>query len=284
MGLASAAANSAAVAKRSAGSFSSAVRTAPSTCGGMVCRCAVSERGRLGHDARDDGLRRGPHERRLAAEHLVEDAAERVDVGARADLALAHRLLGAHVVRRAERHARLGHAGAARLAGGERDAEVGHEGGAVVEQDVLGLDVAVDDVVPVRVVQGGGHLARDPHRVGHRQLLLPVHPVADGLAFDVRHDVEEEAVGLAAVEERQDVRVLEVGGGGDLAQEPLGADDRGQLRPEHLDRHLAVVLEVLRQVDGGHAAGAEFLLEAVAVGEGLGEAGKRVRQGETPDR
>ena len=44
-GLASAAANSAAVANRSAGSFSSACSTAASTCGGMVCRWLVSERG-----------------------------------------------------------------------------------------------------------------------------------------------------------------------------------------------------------------------------------------------
>jgi len=40
-----AAENSAAVANRSAGSFSSAVNTAPSTSGGTVCRCEVSERG-----------------------------------------------------------------------------------------------------------------------------------------------------------------------------------------------------------------------------------------------
>ena len=42
---ASAAANSAAVAKRSAGSFSRAVKTAASTWGGMVWRWLVSERG-----------------------------------------------------------------------------------------------------------------------------------------------------------------------------------------------------------------------------------------------
>ena len=59
----------------------------------------------------------------------------------------------AHVVRRAERHAGLGHAGAARLAGGERDAEVGDERAAVVQQDVLRLDVAVDHAVPMGVVQ-----------------------------------------------------------------------------------------------------------------------------------
>ena len=46
---------------------------------------------------------------------------------------------------------------------------------------------------------------------------------------------------LSAIEQRQDVRVLQVGGGLDLAQEPLGADHRGELRPQHLDRDLAVV-------------------------------------------
>ena len=61
--------------------------------------------------------------------------------------------------------------------------------------------------------------------------------------------------------------MLEVGGGLDLGEEPLGADHGGQLGPQHLDRHLAVVPEVLRQVDGGHAARAELALEAVAVGQ-----------------
>src|SRR5438046_1757656 len=54
------------------------------------------------HHLRHDRLRRGSGERRLADEHLVGHAAERVDVAGGGDLALAHRLLGAHVVRRAE--------------------------------------------------------------------------------------------------------------------------------------------------------------------------------------
>ena len=44
-GRASASANCAAVANRSAGSFESAVRTAASTWGGTVFRCSMSERG-----------------------------------------------------------------------------------------------------------------------------------------------------------------------------------------------------------------------------------------------
>ena len=54
----------------------------------------------------------------------------------------------------------------------------------------------------------------------------------------------------------------------DLPQEPSGAERGGELGPQHLDRDLAVVLEVLGEIDGGHAALAELALDAVAVGEG----------------
>ena len=101
-----------------------------------------------------------------------------------------------------ERHAGLGHPAPAGLAGREGDAEVGDQGLAVVQQDVLGLDVAVDHAVAVGVVERRGHFGRDPDRVGDRELLLAGEPVAQGLALDVGHDVEEVAVGLARVEQR----------------------------------------------------------------------------------
>ena len=72
--------------------------------------------------------------------------------------------------------------------------------------------------------------------------------------------------------------VLQAGGELDLGQEPITADNGGELRVQHLDGDLATVLEVLRQVDGGHAALAEFALEAVAVTEGSGEAVDRASQ------
>ncbi len=40
---------------------------------------------------------------------------------------------------------------------------------AFVEQDVLRLDVAVDDVAPVRVVEGVGHFHGDADRFVNRQ-------------------------------------------------------------------------------------------------------------------
>jgi hypothetical protein len=148
--------------------------------------------------------------------------------------------------------------------------------GAVVEQDVLRLDVAVNDPLPVGVVERPRHLPGDPHGVLHRQVLLAGKPVAERFAIDERHHIEDRRLDPARVMERQDVRMLQVGRGADLGQEPLGAEDGGQLGAEDLERHLAVVPEVVGQVDRGHAALAERALDRVAVGEGFLEVRERV--------
>ena len=63
----------------------------------------------------------------------------------------------------------------------------------------------------------------------------------------------------------QDVRVLEPRGEADLALEALGAEHMGQLGVQHLERDRAVVPEVLRQVDHGHATPAELELDTVTI-------------------
>ena len=181
---ASAAPNPVAVANRSAGSFSSAREHRGFDVRRHRCRATRCAARLLGHHARDDRLRARPGERRLAGEHLVQHRAERVDVAARVDRALAHRLLGAHVLRRAEREARLRHAlRRRRCCTRERDAEVGDERVPVLQQDVLRLDVAMDDAVPVRVVERVGDLARDARRASSiGQLPLALEPRAQRLA------------------------------------------------------------------------------------------------------
>ena len=212
----------------------------------------------LGEDLGDDRLRAGAGEGRLAGQHLVRHGAERVDVAAGADLPVAHRLLGRHVRRRAERHPGLGHPVAAGLLHGEGDAEVGDQGGPVLEQDVLRLDVAVDHALAVGVVQRGRDLPRQPQGLVHRELLLPGQPRPQRFAGDVGHDVVEQSVGLARVDQAEDVRVLEVGGDLDLAEEALAAEDGGELGVEDLDGDLAAVLQVFGEIDRGHAALAQL--------------------------
>ena len=53
----------------------------------------------------------------------------------------------------------------------------------------------------------------------------------------------------------------------DLAQEPIGADVGGKLRVEHFHRDRPPMLEVLGQMDGGHAAAPDLALELVAASQ-----------------
>ena len=65
----------------------------------------------------------------------------------------------------------------------------------------------------------------------------------------------------------------------DLGQEPLDAEDGAELGPEHLERDLAVVLEIGGEEDRRHAAGAELALDPVALLERGGEASQVAHAG-----
>jgi hypothetical protein len=147
---------------------------------------------------------------------------------------------------------------------------------AAVQQDVLRLDVAVDDAVRVRLAERVGDLARDAQRLVDRKLALAVELVAQRLAGDVRHHVVQQPVGLPRVEEWQDVRVLQPRGGADLGEEPLAAERGTEVGVEHLDGDVALVAEIVREIDRGHPARAELALNAVAVSETAGETGEDV--------
>jgi hypothetical protein len=56
-------------------------------------------------------------------------------------------------------------------------------------------------------------------------------------------------------------------GGLDLAQKALTTDGGRRIRSEHLDRHLAMMFEIVGQADRGHSAAAEFAQDTVAVRE-----------------
>src|SRR5439155_3511937 len=74
---------------------------------------------------------------------------------------------------------------------------------------------------------------------------------------------------LARVQQRQDVGVLELGRGLDLPREPIAPERGGQLGAQHLDRDLAMVLDVEGKIDGRHPARAKLALYAVAAGQRL---------------
>ena len=69
------------------------------------------------------------------------------------------------------------------------DAEVGDERVAVLQHDILGLDITMHDAIAVRIIECTSHLGRDAHRLLYWELLLRIEAFAQGVALDARHHV-----------------------------------------------------------------------------------------------
>ena len=205
--------------------------------------------------------------RRLAGEHLVQHAGETVDVAAFVEHRLGQCLLGTHVFGRAHQQSDLREPAAGRAAC-QRDAEVRDHRFPLVQQDVLGLDVAMNDALGVGEAERGGDLPRDVERVVDREPPLARESLPKRFAVDERHDVIQEVAGRAGVVQRKDVRVIQACRGIDLAKKTIGSYARRPLRPQDLDRDVAMVLHVVGEIDRRHAAGADLAFNFVAAREG----------------
>ena len=201
-------------------------------------------------------------------EHLVQQAAERPDVGTPVDR-LAACLLRRHVGggaedhafagvvrgdRRRQRRVRAGAVGLPRLG----EAEVEHFDGALgSDLDVGGLEVAVDDALLVRRLERRGDLERDGERLVGRDRAAR-EPLREVLALDQLHHKRMSFADVLEAVERRDVRVVERRQHLGLALETgvalgVGVEVLGQ----QLESHLAAEPRVGRAPHLAHPAGAE---------------------------
>ena len=206
-------------------------------------------------------------ERLGAGEHLEEHQPGGVDVAARVgDAALD--LLGGEVGDGAQQHA----LGAGDGLAGHRpgQAEVGDlDRAVVVDDDVLGLDVAVDQALGVGLGERLQHRLEHVERGPGREQALLAQDVAQGLAGHVLHRQEDAAVVLALVEHGHHVGVRQRRARAGLAAE--AGDEAlvvGEVLAHHLQRDLAVEPLVDGQVDRRHPAVGEPTEHAVAPVEG----------------
>ncbi len=125
------------------------------------------------------------------------------------------------------------------------------------------------------------HVAGNAHRFVDRELALTPEPVTQRFAFDIRHEVVQQPIGLIGVDQRHDVRVGEPGGDVDLPVEALDAEAGGELGMEHLHGHGPGVLPLLRQEHRRHTAPTQPALHGVAVPQCSLQTGQE-QVGQTP--
>ena len=201
---------------------------------------------------------------RVAGQHLVHDDAEAVDVGALVDL-LAEDLLGRHVFRRADDVARLRELRVAALRGGG-DAEVHDlEQPRVVDQDVRGLQVAMDDALLVR----DAHADADVRAVGdgllRRHRLLVGDLGAERMRRKVLHRDRVAAADVQEVVDADDVLVRDAPRVAQLVHEALQhLLVGGDVGVQELQDQALLDDGVLDENDGAERAFADLLDELVA--------------------
>ena len=193
-------------------------------------------------DLRRRAARRHPSLRpclvgKLPGEELEEDDAQRVDVGPLVDR-LAARLLRRHEGGRAPAAPRL-----AAQEVGEPEVEDLHPT-VLAEKGVGGLEVAVQDTVLVGVGEAAGHVVGHPERLVERQHAL-LEARRQRLPAQELHDEVWPGGAAAHVEERDDVRVVELRDRLGLLLDPLGGElASGTVGAQGLERHAASQLRV----------------------------------------
>jgi hypothetical protein len=210
-------------------------------------------------------------ERHPPGEALVEDETQRVEVGPAVELLPAH-LLGRQVLRRAHHHV-----GTREIVTVDAEAfgnaEVGQQDATVrSDQDVAGLDVAVNQPGAVRGVERRGDARTDVNGEICAETVLLVEQLSKALAVDELHDDGESTAVAVGVFDRvidgHDVGMTQLGDRDRLTAEPLGDNWIGrECRLQQLHGDLPGQRQIGRQPDLGHATLREPSFQLVTLGE-----------------
>ncbi len=221
-------------------------------------------------------LERVSLDRRRAGQKLVKNHAQGVNIGTGVDIErVESRLLGGHVERRAGNAAKRGEKamlGEPHTAGGLGQTEVDDLGNGcsvmAFDQDVGGLQVAVDDPLLVGVLHGRADLAEEGEPFRELEPVL-VAVVGERDPLDQLHDEKRTTVlGRAGIEDLGDVGMVHqrqrLAFGLEAGEDGFGI--HASLDQFESDR-ASDRLSLLGKVDRSHAPFADFLAKLVAAGD-----------------
>ncbi len=198
----------------------------------------------------------------VADHELVCDDARRIEIRPRAD-AFRHRLLRSHVRRRADRRARRREEAArCGLVVRLRNAKVRNLDSTLRrDQKVLGLEVAMDDSPARRMGEPGQQPLHHTRDLGEGQF---VNQWPERASRHVLHRDERRALVLEVLVHGDDVRMAQRAGPTELAQEPLRERRVRRVEgAELLERHMAVKIDLPREVDRSRATAPDLAQDLV---------------------
>ena len=159
---------------------------------------------------------------RLARQHLIPGAAERIEVAANVGQLAVASLFGRHVVHRAHCRAGASDVRFERIIDRTSQTKVRHFHHAVArDQQVRRLDVAVNNVLFVGVLQCSGDLLDDLDRTLDGRDAPSLHHLEQILTLDILHRDEQVTVSFTRIVHRDDVVVAELGRRLSLGLEPF---------------------------------------------------------------
>jgi len=132
------------------------------------------------------------------------------------------------------------------------------------EQNVGGLDVAVNDALAVRVGQGARGLRNDMARLLGGEPSVDGHVLVQILALDELQRQQVRAVDLGEFVDGDDVLMVQAGSAACLAAEALdNLGPVGKIGLQDLERHGAAEVDIHGAVNRSHAAGGDIGLDLV---------------------
>ena len=148
-----------------------------------------------------------------------------------------------------------------------RQAKIGEARRAVFgQQDVAGLDVAMNDVEVMRAAQRVGQLQPDRDDLLDRELMLPLEQIGQRSAADVFHDEVVLIVFFQRGQHFDDVGVIEFAQRFAFAPETLDGIWRAghPVRHEFFDRHRFAGLPIAAQIHPAYCAAADEFFDLIA--------------------
>src|SRR5262245_19000038 len=215
----------------------------------------------------DYGCRGSRVERYDAGQHFKQHDAQAVDVRAPIQL-FTQTLLRRHVMWGPHDGAGSRQADGSNVAQ-RGDAKIEHldlqTAWGCLHENILRFDVAMNYILPVRLIQRRADLADNLGGVSLSQRTLSLDQTADALSFRQLHDQIVQAFsGNIEVVNRNDIRMLQTGGGLRLAAETFdGLRICHLISLENLDRYHVADQQQAGTINGPHSTNAEFGLEIV---------------------